>query len=468
MTLMGRIRRTAALAAILLLILPAGSARASLEEAAEAAANWLESPGQQNPDGSWGSEEEVRFLYTSAVVDALRAYGRRGSAYFRGIAWLENHAVPGVDGRARRIVSLLPNGDDTSADLQHLLADQNPSWGWGLSGAYASSPLDSAVALLAIGSLGASDPSSSTLFTAALSALLYLFAVQSDADGGWPVVWASMSSASPVESDPVVTALVLRAFAALPPGYTQIVQTSFDFSRTDGLAFLESQETSLDALGRAHVALALMKWSPESATAQTLVDTFDVVPPQASWMSDSYATATVLHALAARLGADAPEMQESVFVPDARLKGAINDALARNRLDALTRSDLQRLSSVDLSNRGIEELTGIEEAVNLTVIDLTGNTEIADTTLLYSLAGLPGFVPPTPYCDVGQNHEIDASDGLLALRAVVDAVTLTPTQVFAGDLAPPIGPDASATLTAADALLVLRGTSGQGGVCGDD
>ena len=70
----------------------------------------------QNADGSWGHTEDVRPLYTASAVVALRSYTNgsyyRGSylpahdpnirelpqrAHYRGITWLENHAMGNVD-----------------------------------------------------------------------------------------------------------------------------------------------------------------------------------------------------------------------------------------------------------------------------------------------------------------------------------------------------------------------------------
>lgn len=68
------------------------------------AAQWLAS--QQNLDGSWGMEEEIKSLATTSAVIALASIYQRNAAYYKGIAWLENHNVPNVDYRARRILDL--------------------------------------------------------------------------------------------------------------------------------------------------------------------------------------------------------------------------------------------------------------------------------------------------------------------------------------------------------------------------
>jgi len=142
--------------------LPAGDASATPEDAARAAAVWLEL--HQNADGSWGDAPEVRPLLTSESVLALRAHGRWSAAYFRGITWLENRAMTSVDSKARRVVALAAHGDDVTRDsgaLQasfsersFLSAGGSLGSGWGLAGSYGASALDTGLVLLAFGALG--------------------------------------------------------------------------------------------------------------------------------------------------------------------------------------------------------------------------------------------------------------------------------------------------------------------------
>ena len=56
--------------------------------------------GAQNADGSWGGYDETRFVVTAEAVTALRAFGLRDAAYYRGVTWLENHAPAAVLGAA--------------------------------------------------------------------------------------------------------------------------------------------------------------------------------------------------------------------------------------------------------------------------------------------------------------------------------------------------------------------------------
>jgi hypothetical protein len=111
---MGRIGSWLLAALAVVFLLPAPAAWSAPVDAADSAAVWLQE--NQNADGSWGTVNAVMPLMTSEAVIALRAYGLKGAAYYRGIAWLENNAMTNTDFKARRILSLLPHGDDISAD----------------------------------------------------------------------------------------------------------------------------------------------------------------------------------------------------------------------------------------------------------------------------------------------------------------------------------------------------------------
>ena len=55
------------------------------------------------------------------------------------------------------------------------------------------------------------------------------------------------------------------------------------------------------------------------------------------------------------------------------MRRAINVALGRGALDALNRGDLAQLTTLDASNLGITDLTGLEWAVNLVHLDVSDN-----------------------------------------------------------------------------------------------
>ena len=145
-----------------------------------------------------------------------------------------------------------------------------------------------------------------------------------------------------------------------------------------------------------------------------------------------------------------------MFIPDLGLRLALNVALGKNLIDAITRGEMLTLVDLDASGFGIEDLTGIEEAQNLESINLLGNG-IADFTLLEALPNLTTIIIADA-CDVNGDGAIGAADAQIILQAIVNNTTLTAAEMFAADVAPPGAPDG--ILTAADAVPVLRAAAG--------
>ena len=76
-----------------------------------------------------------------------------------------------------------------------------------------------------------------------------------------------------------------------------------------------------------------------------------------------------------------------VDIPDPNLRAAIAEALDKPPGDAITRADMETLGKLRAGGRDITDLRGIEFAINLTVLDLFGNT-ISDISPLASLTNL--------------------------------------------------------------------------------
>ena len=452
-----------ACAGLLVLLLMSPSALAGpVENAAAAAAAtvWLADPNTQNADGSWGDSEDIRSLYTAAAVETLRAYGQRNGAYFRGITWLENHAMLNVDYGARRISALAPHGDDVAGDVNFLAESfseiLDSAAGWGLSHAYAPSPRDSALALLGLDEIGRPVELGNEI----PEALGFLKASQGG-DGGWPL-------GDGTTSDPIVTSLVLRAFAR----YTDLDPTlvaSGDQAKT----FLENTVTSASPpLEQSHAVLALLKWTAGAADVTLLVDSLvNAQDPNGSWDSDVYLTATVLRALAARLGLDDGALQEVLPIGDLGLRSAINLGIGGNRGDALRRGDLQSLTSLDANGFGIADLSGLEEAVNLTFLDLRNN-EISDLTPILGILGQAVvWLQNNPWagqlCDVVDDGQIDSGDALRVSRIMLGDYVPSLLESTRSDVAPPGGPG-DGVVNSGDVLLVLQEASGDSvPVCGN-
>src|SRR5690606_26775388 len=63
---------------------------------------------EQSNDGSWGENDDIRYIATAASVEALSAANQFYGPYYFGVAWLENHATTNVDYAARKIIALTP------------------------------------------------------------------------------------------------------------------------------------------------------------------------------------------------------------------------------------------------------------------------------------------------------------------------------------------------------------------------
>ena len=75
---------------------------------------------------------------------------------------------------------------------------------------------------------------------------------------------------------------------------------------------------------------------------------------------------------------------KTVF-PDAGLEAAVREAL--NKQGPISTSDLEALTTLEASNWGIQDLTGLEHCVNLEMLVLAGNN-ISDISALAGLTNL--------------------------------------------------------------------------------
>ena len=89
--------------------------------------------------------------------------------------------------------------------------------------------------------------------------------------------------------------------------------------------------------------------------------------------------------LAAALAPGAAAQPAAVSIPDAGLRGAIEDALGKQSGEAITEADMARLTVLDASYSGIGRLDGLQHAVNMRALHLQGN-RISDTSSLASMA----------------------------------------------------------------------------------
>ncbi|MDP2788300.1 MAG: hypothetical protein Q8O79_09545 [Pseudomonadota bacterium] len=328
---------------------------------AQKSAQWL--AGHQNPDGSWGSVEEVKILYTSEAVQALAATNERNGAYWSGIAWLENQAAGNIDYSARRILALTAHGDELGDDLAYLQQAQNlaaPLTGaWGLTESYESAALDTALALQALAKLNQTANVQYALDWLKVSQL-------SGTDNGWAL-------GQNAASDPVVTAQVilgLQSFVGMDGALSSVI--------ANAAATLNTQVTTASPNRvKALAAIALIRAGQNPAA---LLDS--LVTAQAGdggVGNDVLQTALAGRTLAAAAGADLASLAETVSINDQALRAAINEAMGRNVMDHLNKGELAKLTSLNIANRGITDLSGLEWATNLATLDARNN-QIASTT----------------------------------------------------------------------------------------
>lgn len=354
------------------------------DTAAAKGVTWL--LAQRNvDDGSWGATDDVKYVQTSEAVLALGALNQASPAYHAGLSWLDNHFPANIDFTSRRILSLGQAGASVSLDLTALQGAQGTTGvgnnGWGLSGNYLGSALDTSLSLQALNQQGVS--------TNVSQAVSFLTASQlTGSDSGWALGQEGVS-------DPATTAQVIQALVPL-----KSVSSAVPTAITNGLAALNAKVTTSSPVTQiALAALANLRNSASSSQATTQLNA--LVSQQASdgsWGEDPYATALALRALAAGLGKDVTAQKQAVGMPDATLRAVVNANLGHGAMDAINVGECQQLTTLNASGLGIKDLTGLGCATNLTNLDVSNNqiqsfTPIAGLTkTAVNETGNPGYV----------------------------------------------------------------------------
>lgn len=374
-----------------------GHAASAYQTSADKAVQWLVS--QQASDGSWGPYYEEQFLLTSEVVRAFAAYQQKGSAYYAGITWLQNHNPINVDHHTRVILALKPLGESLTGNIAYLQNAQSlaapGNGGWGVSAAYLGSAFDTALALEAasqVGIIGSYSLASGYLKSAQLAGA---------SDKGWAVGNNS-------NSDPIATSLVVQAL--VPYRASDATLTT---PIANAISTLGTQVTSTSPVAvQAQAVLALLRDNGASnVAANLLIGLTGSQGPNGDWNGDAYTTAVALRALSAAMQSDLAALAQRVDMPDQNLRAAINDALGRDQMSAISQGDMARLTSLDISGRAIANLTGMQYAINLTSLNaqnnqiastapLSGLTNLAQLLLegnpVYVAGGVEGDVPTLP------------------------------------------------------------------------
>ena len=87
-------------------------------------------------------------------------------------------------------------------------------------------------------------------------------------------------------------------------------------------------------------------------------------------------------------GRDVPS--PAVSIPDANLRAAIEAALGKAASEPITQAEMATLDSLEASDAGISDLTGLEHATSLTWLDLSSNN-VTNIAVLEGLAKLKGL-----------------------------------------------------------------------------
>lgn len=403
--------RSGWLFAILVAALPQAAQAGAYTSANQRAAQWLETQ-QDASDGSWRDSSEARtFLQTSEAVLALHQANRRSSAYYAGQTWIENHDPKNLDARARRLLVLRATQSSAQQDIDALLAAVSTpaagQSGWGLAKRYRASPLDTALALDALRTVGATFSSA--------QAIAYLKATQLTpaGDQGWP-------TAAGNTTDVYTTARVVQALAAYA-GSDATLTTPL----ANAVATLKTKVTTSSAPHvRAAAALAYLRMDSASADAKTLLDSLTAIQrTDGGFDAGVFATGLIVQAFAAGEGVDAVVSRTRVDVTDAALRQAINAALGRGAMDQLNRGELGQLTTLDISNRGVSSLNGLQYAINLTTLNASNNN-ISDTSPIAGLTNLVANLDGNPCAGCTLVASSDADVPLPIWALVVLGATL--------------------------------------------
>lgn len=252
------------LAATLMIALPQAAQAGAYASANQRAAQWLETQ-QDSSDGSWHDTSEARtLLQTTEALLALHQANRRQAAYYAGQTWIENHDPKNLDARARRLFVLRATQSSVQQDIDALLAAVSApavgQSGWGLAKRYRAAPLDTALALDALRTVGA------TFFSS--QAIAYLKASQLTAAGdqGWPTAAGSTT-------DAYTTARVVQALAAYK-GSDSTLTTPL----ANAVTTLKAKVTTSSAPHvQAAAALAYLRMDPASNDAKTLLNSLTAI-----------------------------------------------------------------------------------------------------------------------------------------------------------------------------------------------
>jgi len=246
------------------------------DNAVSAGLAWLAS--QQQSEGQWRDTDATAVRDTMYALRAIRElHPTSGSIVSRGAAWLKDIDTLTNDATARRIIGLRTAGMETPVET--LLTRRNDDGGWGLFTNYASNPLDSALAALAV----RNDPK-------AFATVRDFLLAHQNADGGWGSVAGGSSRVT-------TTSQVLLAL---------VDDETTLFALEHGVRFLASRQHADGGFGdekssehdTAQVLIALVAAGGSDAVRIDEASRYLASSQRAdgSWQGSVYATALALRA----------------------------------------------------------------------------------------------------------------------------------------------------------------------------
>lgn len=337
---------------------------------------------QSITEGGWGDIEGPSYTYTAAAVNALRSANRRTGAYYSGIAWLENHNATNVDGMSRKILQLVSHGNNIAPDIAsiNLAKRESAQAGWGLSGGYYSSPLDTALALQAL------VKTNST--TGVNQAVAYLVGAQLVGGG-----WGNAGAATADYWTTAEVAIALDAYRA-QTGVTNALNLASTYLANGAHASMSSNVL-------ARVALALFELNDSLTSAADIKMTALLGKQTAGNWGDVLSTANAVTALSYALGLNLKLNGPIATIDQEQLRTAINRQLGHAAYGKVTQSDIASLTQLDLRLSSVANLNGLQGASSLTQIKINANT---NTSAISGLTGVQIIV------DSDADNIVDATD----------------------------------------------------------
>lgn len=314
---------------VLCLTLPGVAAGASTITDALA---WL--VAAQDATGLWGGSKQTPIRDATAVVEALHRAAGGESALGLGVEAIGNTKTSSADYLARKIIALSTTTTVSRYLLDSLLQMQNADGGWGLYSGYASSPLETALALKSLLVYGKAAPEP-------VSAAVTYLTIEQNGDGGWPVTPGDTSTV-------FATSRVILALQLVPGS------ESVDNAIAAGVNWLASQPNPDGGFGvggvssAAETGFALAAIAPVDSGSASAVDARlyleSTQEVDGSWEGDAYATAAALLGIVSHLMV---QTQQIDVLPGLNLLG-----LPLAPLDTVTTIDL--LGQIP----GTSEITG--------------------------------------------------------------------------------------------------------------